>query len=810
MRFVGPLALVVLALVFFAPLLLHPTHVLYSDHSDLLAEHVPAKRFLVGAYHEDGELPRWCPYLFAGMPFLHDIQVGAFYPPHAVLYCLSEESVGPALSWLIVVHLVVAGWFAYAYARANGLDRGPALIAATGYMFAGRWMLHLLGAGHYITVALAWLPLALLCLERAVRHGGFYSATAAGLVYGMSALGTHPQWTFYVGLFLAAWTLGTAVYDTDVPLRWGLLRWIAAGAWTAFLAVGVAMVQLLPTLELAAHSTRSGGVDLGGLIAGGVRTMRFLIGPSLTAEPFELEWEDRGGFGLLWLAAAIAAPLLRPTDARTRYRFGVLVAMFLFAFGGSVLLQWLPGFRLFRQHSRMLIVATFPVAFLAGVTAQTLWNATVQERSVLRARCRWVLLGVLVVLGLSTGLFAVRLGWIENHPLRSHPYWLSLLLTVPTAWWLLSGRLCRPTHFALAACLLLVDLWAIARPLVRVRSEADVFAVSESVRFLADRRPIPAGRVLDRDTADHAASPLGRGAPMAMLHRIEAVRGYTPLDLLRFKEYLLFLMDRDLPLRPLMQDDDVIRALPALAPNADDSQRSDRVAIRGLTYPVMQHVPIRNRALLDLLQVRFLLQPADEPLPGPGWQGVFVDPHPRCYDLHAGIRELPPYKVIENLTVMDRVFVVPHAEPLPDRSQVLAALAKTDFHRTVLLEPVGAEPAPVGGDPTVPHRREARLVSYRPNEVVVRVADGPAGYLVFADVWFPGWTCTVNGKAHAVHRANYLFRGVAIGSGELEVVFRFEPTSLVWGRNLTFGTLAVVGCVSLLWLVSQRIRRRTA
>ena len=52
---------------------------------------------------------------------------------------------------------------------------------------------------------------------------------------------------------------------------------------------------------------------------------------------------------------------------------------------------------------------------------------------------------------------------------------------------------------------------------------------------------------------------------MAVYHRIEGVRGYTPLDLLRYKEYLLFIVDRDLPLRPLMQDADVIAADPTLA-----------------------------------------------------------------------------------------------------------------------------------------------------------------------------------------------------------------------------------------------------
>jgi len=68
-----PLLLAVLGLLFFFPLILHPTQVLYSDYSDLLAFHLPCKWFLVRWWQETGELPLWNPYTFAGMPFIHDI-----------------------------------------------------------------------------------------------------------------------------------------------------------------------------------------------------------------------------------------------------------------------------------------------------------------------------------------------------------------------------------------------------------------------------------------------------------------------------------------------------------------------------------------------------------------------------------------------------------------------------------------------------------------------------------------------------------------------------------------------------------------
>src|SRR5439155_1387464 len=84
---------------------------------DLLAMHLPMKRFLVRSWHETGELPLWFPYSFAGAPFVHDVQVAMFYPPHWPLLLLSEERVGAALTWLVVLHVVVAGWCGFALAR---------------------------------------------------------------------------------------------------------------------------------------------------------------------------------------------------------------------------------------------------------------------------------------------------------------------------------------------------------------------------------------------------------------------------------------------------------------------------------------------------------------------------------------------------------------------------------------------------------------------------------------------------------------------------------------------------------------------
>src|SRR5262249_5930659 len=185
------LIIAALALIFFTKLVWHPGEMLYSDYSDLVADHLPEKRFLVRSWQQTGEIPLWCPYTFGGVPFAHDPTIAAFYPLHWPLYPLPEDWLGAALSWLVVIHVMIAGWSMYAHARWQGLDSTGALVAAIGYMCAGSWLLHILGGGHYVVLGLAWLPLVLLCLEQAIRTGSLLRATWAGAVFALIVLGTH-------------------------------------------------------------------------------------------------------------------------------------------------------------------------------------------------------------------------------------------------------------------------------------------------------------------------------------------------------------------------------------------------------------------------------------------------------------------------------------------------------------------------------------------------------------------------------------------------------------------------------------------
>src|SRR5262249_19604580 len=94
--------------------------------------------------------------------------------------------------------------------------------------------------------------------------------------------------------------------------------------------------------------------------------------------------ESQSGISIAWFALAGLAFWLSPRQARWPALVFVLLAAF--AFGGGALIRALPGLTLFRLPIRMMQLAAFPLALVAGLATDALL-AGPQWTSALRRRC---------------------------------------------------------------------------------------------------------------------------------------------------------------------------------------------------------------------------------------------------------------------------------------------------------------------------------------------------------------------------------------------------------------------------------------
>jgi hypothetical protein len=130
----------------------------------------------------------------------------------------------------------------------------------------------------------------------------------------------------------------------------------------------------------------------------------------------------------------------------------------------------------------------------------------------------------------------------------------------------------------------------------------------------------------------------------------------------------------------------------------------------------------------------------------------------------------------------------------PARAWTMAVSEQSDWSRRVILD---REPSP---RPTGAAGRYliARISEEKPERLTIDVAADTPGILVLADMAYPGWKASVDGKPATLLTADGLFRAVAVEAGSHKVVFRYRPLSFYAGAAVSLAALAALA----LW--SQR------
>lgn len=100
-------------------------------------------------------------------------------------------------------------------------------------------------------------------------------------------------------------------------------------------------------------------------------------------------------------------------------------------------------------------------------------------------------------------------------------------------------------------------------------------------------------------------------------------------------------------------------------------------------------------------------------------------------------------------------------------------------------------------DGTALSQGTARLTAMVPDEMKYSVESEKGGVLVFSEVYYPGWTATVDGQEVQLGRVNYALRALRVPAGKHEVVLTFRPQTLTMTNGVAY---AMIGGMLLLLL----------
>lgn len=92
------------------------------------------------------------------------------------------------------------------------------------------------------------------------------------------------------------------------------------------------------------------------------------------------------------------------------------------------------------------------------------------------------------------------------------------------------------------------------------------------------------------------------------------------------------------------------------------------------------------------------------------------------------------------------------------------------------------------------------LTKYEPNSLTYTINSAKGGVVVFSEIYYPGWTATIDGQPAELGRVNYILRALNVKAGKHEVVLDFHPSSISTTETIAYvalGALLLAICAAL-------------
>lgn len=688
---------------------------------DIVDELYPWKHFTIEQLKQ-GQIPWWNPYSFAGTTHLANIQSTVFSPFNLFFFVLPFID-----AWSIVVLLqpLLAGLFLYLFMREVSVSKLGSVISSVAFMFCGFivvWM-------EYGTLAFAvlFLPLILFGIERTFQRKTwrFLPLVAFGLAF--SYFSGHIQTSIYVTVVSSAYVLYKVFVTKDVK-RFFLL---ALSLFSGFL---LSLLQIIPAMELLQQSVRSNLAYQGGEIPLSYLITMFapdFFGNPVTRNDWQGFYAERASFiGVIPLIFAFFA-FVKPR--RPRLWFFALVGLLAVGFASAtplrqlLLVSNLPVFAT-SIPSRMIVIASFSFAVLAGFGFDTLQKVLVEKRKKL----------VFNVLGVILVLFSV---WCWSTFFQVPSEHISLAkknIVIPAI------------LFTLAFIFIPIPLFVkkgsqvIGKVSMIVGLVLLILMTGDSLRFALKWIPFDNRKLVypDLPVINTLQKEVGNGRVFGNLgtqvetyYGIGSLEGYDPLYVERYGEFIR-------------------------AASTGDYLPAERSVVR------LDRKGFGTERVLDLLGVNVLFHPKADT--GQSWAfPVWEDK--KKYTM---VYEDDHFQLFSNTTALPRAKLFYHYNVIQDGKQLLRKFYEKefDFRNVLLLE---ENPGIAEGE-VQRAKGSAKIIWYSPNKVVVAVENDQPALLFLSDAFYPHWKATINGKTAKIYRADYAFRAVPVERGKSTVMFYYD------------------------------------
>ena len=162
---------------------------------------------------------------------------------------------------------------------------------------------------------------------------------------------------------------------------------------------------------------------------------------------------------------------------------------------------------------------------------------------------------------------------------------------------------------------------------------------------------------------------------------------------------------------------------------------------------------------------------------------------------------------LENPYTYGNAWFVNHVRYVANANEELDAIGSLDLRHEAVADQKFKEQLGESVPQDTVSLSFVRIKTYEPNQLTYEVESAKGGVVVFSEIYYPGWTATVDGVEQTLGRVNYVLRALQVKPGKHEVVLSFFPKSIDHTETIAYISYVVL-LLLILWLGWTTYRRR--
>ncbi len=145
---------------------------------------------------------------------------------------------------------------------------------------------------------------------------------------------------------------------------------------------------------------------------------------------------------------------------------------------------------------------------------------------------------------------------------------------------------------------------------------------------------------------------------------------------------------------------------------------------------------------------------------------------------------------VMNPHAMGAAWMVNDVKYVDNANEEIDAIGKVNLHNVAVADKKFE--SVLGKSVAQDSTSSVKITSYAPNELRYDVSSKNGGVVVFSEVYYPGWTATVDGQPVEVGRVNYVLRAINIKGGNHKVVLEFRPKTISTTEAIAYSSLVAL------------------